>query len=143
MKYDPLKAARLVSFFKQAQGRLKQLARLSFAEFTADPDKVASAKYNFIVAIEAAIDLCNHLIIQNDLRLPEDYSDTFRVLGEAKVFPPPSVDSLTQMARFRNRLVHLYWDVDDEVLYSILQGRLADLDSLLASLGKALRLEKD
>lgn len=140
MKCDPLKVTKLVSSFKQAVGRLKHLSTLSLDEFISDPDRIASAKYHFIVAIEAAIDLCNHLIAQNDLRLPEDYSDTFRVLGEAGVFPPPSIDDLVQMAKFRNRLVHQYWDVSDEVIYGILQNKLNDLDDILISLGKALDL---
>ena len=28
------------------------------------------------------------------------------------------------MARFRNRLVHIYWDIDDAELYRIVQTRL-------------------
>ncbi len=138
MKYDPLKVTRLVASFKQALGRLKQLAKLSFDEFSSDPDRLGSAKYHFIVAIEAAIDLCNHLIALNDLRVPEDYSDTFRVLGDAAVFPPPPVDALVQMAKFRNRLVHIYWDVSNRALYDMLQDDLGDLDAFLVSLGKVV-----
>ncbi len=32
------------------------------------------------------------------------------------------------MARFRNRLVHLYWDVESEAVYEILQTRLDDFE---------------
>jgi uncharacterized protein YutE (UPF0331/DUF86 family) len=32
------------------------------------------------------------------------------------------------MAHFRNRLVHLYWDVDNARVYDYLQGSLADFD---------------
>jgi len=59
--------------------RLEDLKRLSEAEFTADPHKVGSAKYSLIVAIEGAVDLCNHIISKNGFRTPEDYADTFRV----------------------------------------------------------------
>ncbi|MEW6230246.1 MAG: DUF86 domain-containing protein [Bacillota bacterium] len=88
--------------------------------------------------MEAAIDLCNHLIALNDLRVPEDYSDTFRVLGEAGVLPPPAVDVLIQMAKFGNRLVHIYWDVSNRALYDTLQDDLGDLDAFLVSLGKVV-----
>jgi len=37
-----------------------------------DPDKIGSAKYHFIVAIESAIDMCNHVISRNGYRVPED-----------------------------------------------------------------------
>lgn len=78
MKYDALKVGKLLTAFKQAQKRLQELACLSEEEFLADPDKVGSAKYQFIVAIEAAIDLSNHIIAQNNWRIPEDYADAFR-----------------------------------------------------------------
>ena len=32
------------------------------------------------------------------------------------------------MARFRNRLVHLYWDVDDARVYQFLQEALGDVE---------------
>ena len=37
------------------------------------------------------------------------------------------------MARLRNRLVHLYWEVDDEILYEILTSELDDFDRFKAS----------
>ncbi|MDN5277409.1 MAG: hypothetical protein PWR01_1374, partial [Clostridiales bacterium] len=33
-----------------------------------------------------------------------------------------------KMARFRNRLVHLYWDVDAQMIYDIIQNRLGDFE---------------
>jgi len=80
------KVRKLCHELKKALTRLKALASLPQEEFVNDPDKVGSAKYHFIVAIEAAIDLCNHIITKNNYRPPEDYSDTFRVMGEAKIF---------------------------------------------------------
>lgn len=32
------------------------------------------------------------------------------------------------MVKFRNRIVHVYWEVGDEVLYDILQNRLDDFN---------------
>ncbi len=32
------------------------------------------------------------------------------------------------MVQFRNRLVHLYWEVDAEVIYDILQRNLEDFE---------------
>jgi len=135
LKFDALKAGKLLAAFKQAQERLQYLARLPKEEFLADPDKIGSAKYHFIGAIEAAIDLSNHIIAWNNLRIPEDYADTFRILGEAGIFPPEFVTTLISMTRFRNRLVHIYWDVDSNTLYNILVNGLKDLDAYLKMMG--------
>ena len=84
--------------------KLEDLGKLSETEFTADPHKVGSAKYNLIVAIEGTVDLSNHIISKNGFRTPEDYADTFRVMEEKGIFDTEFTSSLIQMARFRNRL---------------------------------------
>jgi uncharacterized protein YutE (UPF0331/DUF86 family) len=74
--------------------RLQDLGRLTAAQFAADPHKLGSAKYNFIVAIEGTVDLCNHVIVKNGFRTPEDYADTFRVMAERGAFDSKFTDSL-------------------------------------------------
>jgi uncharacterized protein YutE (UPF0331/DUF86 family) len=37
------------------------------------------------------------------------------------------------MAKFRNRLVHVYWDIDDKQIYDYLQNSVADLETFLTS----------
>jgi len=119
---------------------LRELAALPQGDFLTDPHKIASAKYNFIVAIEAAIDISSHLISKNRWRTPEDYADTFRVLGEEGVFETPFVGELVRMARFRNRLVHLYWKVDNREVYRILTTRLDDLERFMKEIGRYIGL---
>jgi len=38
---------------------------------------------------------------------------------------------MRQMAGFRNRLVHLYWEIDDELIYDYLQSELGDFDEFV------------
>jgi len=138
-QYDQDKMVKLVSELRTSVARLKKLSELSQKQFLADPDKIGSAKYHFIVAIESSIDMCNHVIARNGYRAPEDYADTFRVMNEAGMFDSDFCDTLVQMAKFRNRLVHLYWQIDDVQVHEIIQSRLDDfkkfLDDLSAFLG--------
>jgi uncharacterized protein YutE (UPF0331/DUF86 family) len=90
------------------------------------------------VAIEAMIDICNHLISKNSFRAPEDYADTFRVIKERGVFDEDFFARLVEMVKFRNRLVHLYWDVNDEVVFEILQNNLEDFQIFLDKISEAL-----
>jgi uncharacterized protein YutE (UPF0331/DUF86 family) len=39
------------------------------------------------------------------------------------------------MARFRNRLVHIYWEVDNSELYSFLETHLQDIREFLKKFG--------
>jgi len=138
MKYDLEKITRLLSEFKNARSLLKEIGAMDEAEFINDPHKVSSAKYNLIVVIESIIDICNHIISKNGLRVPEDYADTFKVMAENRLLPLEFTESLVKMARFRNRLVHLYWEVDRNVIFHILQKDVQDLDAFLKQLGKIL-----
>ena len=129
---------RLVSELRRSIERLEHLSRLGEPDFLKDADKIGSAKYNFIVAIESCIDLCNHVISRNRLRAPEDYGDTFRVLAESNMLPASFADELVAMAKFRNRLVHLYWEVGDRQVHEILNSRLPDFTRFLTFLAEYL-----
>ena len=107
---------------------LRRLAAIPKGDLLADPDKVASAKYNFVAAIEARIDIANHVIAAEGFRPPKDNADSFVVLVEKSVLPEAMREHLRSMARFRNRLVHVYWDVDDDLVAEYLHGPLGDLD---------------
>lgn len=130
-RFDQEKMVKLVSELRKSVIRLEFIARQSLEEFRNDPDKIGSSKYHFIVAIEACIDMCNHVISRNGFRVPEDYADTFRVMTEVGAFDVNFSTALTNMAKFRNRLVHLYWEVDEEQLYELLKSRLGDFKSFL------------
>ena len=141
-RFNPDKIGKLVSEIRKAVSRMKSLGELDKDTFLNDPDKLGSAKYNFIVAIEAAIDICNHVISQNGYRVPEDYADTFQVLAEQGVFDKEFSDELKEMGKFRNRLVHIYWEVDDERVYELLRSRLGDFKMFLDSIAVFLKLER-
>jgi uncharacterized protein YutE (UPF0331/DUF86 family) len=139
--YDQEKMVKLVSELRKSVARLKSIGQLSFDDFLKDPDKIGSSKYHFIVAIESCIDMCNHVIARNGYRVPDDYGDTFIVMSEAGAFDSKFAEALRNMAKFRNRLVHLYWELDDRQVYDILQNRLVDFKKFLDSLARFLEWE--
>jgi uncharacterized protein YutE (UPF0331/DUF86 family) len=139
--YDQEKMVKLVSELRKSVARLKSIGQLSFDDFLKDPDKIGSSKYHFIVAIESCIDMCNHVIARNGYRVPDDYGDTFIVMSEAGAFDSKFAEALRNMAKFRNRLVHLYWELDDRQVYDILQNRLVDFKKFLDSLAIFLEWE--
>lgn len=94
-----------------------------------------------MVAIESSIDMCNHLIARNGYRVPEDYGDTFKVMAEVGALDAKFAEELVKMAKFRNRLVHLYWEVDDQQLYGMIQERLGDFKDFLDSISSFLTWE--
>ena len=141
-QFDHSKMASLISEFRKSVQRLKTLSSLPKNDFLNDPDKIGSAKYHFIVAIESCIDMGNHIIARNGYRLPDDYADTFQSLAEAGAIDERFALELKNMAKFRNRLVHLYWEVDNETVYDILQKRLSDFKRFIDSLSVFLNFDE-
>lgn len=140
-QFSPERIRKMVSSMRVAVRQLSDLSGLEEKNFLDDSHKIASAKYNFIIAIEAAIDMGNHIISQNGFRAPEDYADTFSVLGEYGVVSDEFAKELRKMARFRNRLVHIYWEVDDKQVYNIIRANLGDFKTFLNSISMFLGLD--
>ncbi len=139
LTYDQEVLTSLISQQKSAVNLLKELKTKSLKTLADDPHLLSSAKYNFIVAIEASIDICNHLISKNSYRAPEGYSDSFRVLAEQGVLSDQLVEGkLIAMARFRNRLVHQYWQIDTAYFHEILQNHLDDFAIFLDEINRSL-----
>ena len=124
---------------RNALSILKGYADLSSEAFLAAMESVDAAKYRLIVAIEAAISMCTHLAARLAQRTPESYSECFAVLAEAGLLPQDLAQRLGRMARFRNLLVHLYWQVDDSRVWQVLQNDLNDLEEYLVAVGQALK----
>ncbi|MGB9721559.1 MAG: type VII toxin-antitoxin system HepT family RNase toxin [bacterium] len=139
-KFNGDRIIRLISELTTALQNLKELAQLSEDAFLADRHKIGSAKYNFVVAIEAIIDMCNHIISKNRFRTPEDYADTFTVMFENGVFDLDLTETLKKMARFRNRLIHIYWEVNNQELHRIMRENLDDFEKFLIAIKEYLGL---
>ncbi len=47
------------------------------------------------------------------------------------ILPEDFMPTLRKMVSFRNRVVHLYWDMDDATVYHILQENLKDFETYI------------
>lgn len=85
-------------------------------------------------AIEGCIEIASHVVSADRLGAPASHAHLFTLLEENRVLPADVAESMRGMARFRNRIVHLYWDVDLDLVYEYLTRRLTDLDAYLKSI---------
>ena len=104
--------------------RLDRLAQLSREEFLDSEDAQDIASYRLLVAIEGCLDLCYHISSKKLEKLPEEYAACFGNLEEAGILPSELTEKLKNMARFRNLLVHRYWDVDYALVFEFIQNDL-------------------
>lgn len=128
---DRAKLNQILSRLKEYVGALRDLGAQSKEVFIQDRDKIGSAKYHFAIAIEAAIDSANHIIASESYRIPKDNADSFGVLVEMGILPMEKKDTYMAMARFRNRLVHLYWDVSADLVCEYLKTEVPTLEEFV------------
>lgn len=140
--YDQAKVVKLISELRNSVNQLKRLKVCQISDFIHDEDKIGSTKYHFIVAIECCVDMCQHIIARNGYRAPENYSETFKVIGEAGAFSQDQLNTFIKMAKFRNRLVHLYWEIDNQQVYDILQNNLNDFHVFMEVMSVFLDLKE-
>ena len=67
-----------------------------------------------VTAIEACIDVAQHLCASEGWGPPSTNADSLRVLARHRVISGDLGDSLARAAGFRNVLVHGYAEVDDD-----------------------------
>lgn len=107
---------------------LRRIVEKSLEAFLKDKIMIGSAKYYLQISIECCLDVANHIIASEHLRAPRDYADSFMVIEEEGLIPPELGQRLRQMAKFRNRLVHLYGEVDDAYVYEFINEDVKDIE---------------
>jgi uncharacterized protein YutE (UPF0331/DUF86 family) len=112
---------------EQALERLTRIRSGGRDAFLADADTKDIACYRLLLAIEAALALCYHVSARQLKQVPDDYADCFAGLSRAGIIAADLSIRLQQMARFRNLLVHVYWDVDYDRVFDVLETDLEDL----------------
>ena len=108
-------------------GILDEISKVPEKVFLKDKILIGSAKYYLQVSIECCLDVANHIIASERYRAPKDYADSFAVLEEKGIIQRQLGQNLRQMTKFRNRLVHLYGEIDDKFVYEFIKTDVEDI----------------
>jgi len=136
MELDRERILFLIGEIEKSVSILREFAPRKKEKLIQDAKSMGSIKYYLILAIEACIDISNHIIAKERLGVPESYSDCFKMLGNKSLISRGLSDKLIKMAKFRNLLVHLYWKIDEEKVYEILQSELTDFDEFIEQIAR-------
>jgi uncharacterized protein YutE (UPF0331/DUF86 family) len=85
----------------------------------------------FVTAIEACVDVAQHICAAEGWGPPADNGDAVRLLGDHGVCTPELARSIRQAVGFRNVLVHEYVKVNDDVVIGRLKA-LGDLEAFVS-----------
>ncbi|MDW8290367.1 MAG: DUF86 domain-containing protein [Armatimonadota bacterium] len=123
---------------RQNLERISRLASLPDEQFWSNELHVDSVKLHLIQAMEDAASICTHLIARLGGTAPSAYAECFASLHQRGVIDEALARRLQMMARFRNLLVHRYWQVDDQQVLRIAREDVGDLLEFLRQVGAYL-----
>ena len=98
-------------------------------KFLADEMIRAAAERNMQVAIQSVLDICNHVVADMKLEVPDEEKQAFQIMASHKILSQGLAKTLTGMTGMRNVLVHEYLEVDR--VYSIMTNNLGDFEKLI------------
>lgn len=96
----------------------------------ADPIWLPGVKYLLLSAIEATMDVAQHLCASQGWGPPADNGDAMRLLGRHGVLTEDLAVQMRQAVGFRNVLVHEYVGVDDNIVRARVQDHV-DLEAFI------------
>lgn len=138
MKLNPDRIRTKLQDISKSLARLRRFREMSREDFLSDEDSQDIARSRLLTAIEAALNICYHVTAKKLNQVPEDYAQCFKSLGDARLIDRVLAGKLSKMARFRNRLVHLYWDIDYAQIYDFIQH---DIDNLQEFSNQILQIQ--
>lgn len=134
MVIDNEKINNFVNLIRDNIKNLKTLYKMGEKEFLGDFRNYNAAVRLLQVTIEGVINIANHIISRKSFRAPNDFADTFAVLQEENYISKELSEKLQNMAKFRNRIVHVYWDIDYKKIFEIIGSHLEDVDKFIHSI---------
>ncbi|NLY37919.1 MAG: DUF86 domain-containing protein [Firmicutes bacterium] len=134
--FDLDKITDKMNFILDNLDKLKFLRDIPEEKFYNDFRNIESAKYLLQITIESMIDIANHIIARKRMGRPKTYGDSFTLLQDNKIISPEKVKVFKTMVKFRNRVVHLYQEVNPAEIYKILHNNLQDFTGYLEQIRK-------
>ncbi|MEG6616178.1 HepT-like ribonuclease domain-containing protein [Peptococcaceae bacterium 1198_IL3148] len=74
------------------------------------------------------------MIARERYKAPKTYAEAFVILVDQGILPKEKETTFIKMAKFRNRIVHLYQEVDDREVYAIMKESLADSQAFVRAI---------
>lgn len=97
-------------------------------EFRSNFTKQDSVILNLQRACEASIDICNHIIRQRSLGIPQSARDSFEIMAQAKLIHTDSGEKLKKMVGLRNIAVHDYQALNLDIVVAVVKKHLIDFE---------------
>jgi len=128
------KLARIDTYLSQ----VREFSKISENEYKKNWKTQRIVERTLQILVEECIDIANHIISDEGLRLPVGYADAFQVLMENRIMNKKLSATMEKMAKFRNVIIHQYEKIDPAIVVSILRRDLDDFEKYKKAIIKYL-----
>ena len=119
--------------------RLRLYLSEGWDRYTDDFERKKTTEKLLQEMIEAAIDVNTHVSVEEAGKVPADYFDSFVSLGKIGWISKALAEKLAPSSGLRNRLVHLYAEIDDRKIFSYLAFAIDLFGEYVRSIRKNLK----
>jgi uncharacterized protein YutE (UPF0331/DUF86 family) len=128
------KLSRMDTYLKQ----VREFSKISENEYKKNWKTQRIVERTLQILVEECIDIANHIIADEGMRLPAGYADTFQVLMENGIINKKLSATMEKMAKFRNVVIHQYEKIDPAIVVTILRRDLGDFEKYRKAIIKHL-----
>lgn len=119
---------------RESLEKIRHYAALPETEFFADERNLYTVMHLLLVAIEAVASLCTHILAKTARKAPASHAECFEGLRDLGIMDDELASRLVRMVRFRNLLVHRYWEVDPVRVLGYARENLGDFEAFLVAI---------
>ncbi len=124
---DKNKIRNLIADVQENINELSELSKLNLKEFKSDKKNYGLAEHYLRRSLEGILTIGTHFLSRLPVKT-KDYQEIIVSLGEQNIIPKDFAERNKKLAGYRNRLVHMYWEVSKEEMHQIINQHLDDLN---------------
>lgn len=121
---------------RESLDKIRAYTAQSDADFFADERNLYTVMHLLLICIEAVAAICNHLLAKTAREAPASYAECFEGLQHLNILDESLQNRLIHMARFRNILVHRYWQIEPARVLRYARENLDDFEQYLFHIGQ-------
>ncbi|MDJ1173362.1 type VII toxin-antitoxin system HepT family RNase toxin [Roseofilum capinflatum] len=123
---DPNIVLRKLDFLDDYLNRLEPFCAISFTDYLADSNTQLIVERLLQLSFQVAIDVNRYLLKTLNIPQPEKNFDTFEEMSRCGILTPELAKILAPSGSLRNRLVHMYDEIDPVKIHECIQLALQE-----------------
>lgn len=138
MNLDIEKIKKRISEIEESINEINKIVSINEYEFWKDKRNITSVKYYLLEAIEAVGGICVHIVAKKFGKGVNSLSECINILEEEEILDKELSLRLKKIVKFRNKLIHKYWEIDDKLVYEYAKNETDDFTDFIKEIKKIL-----